>query len=483
MKRQYLLFFVVLMFAVGANAATITVAQDGSGNATSVQAALLAASNGDEIVIQDSAVYEEDVTAGVAAGLVASFTLRAADGQTPTIRATNSTERLAALGIPGSDFMGTLLFGCQGVVIDGITFENLDTGVNAGSIGSALTCFDTSSITIRNCTVRGAGGPGTGYQGDNIGVLLGGIQTAPTDMVVEDCHLIDHHIAVAIAKFVGGTPTDPSAIVRRCTIENCNGTGIEIDNGAPPNNTDAAVATGEGNLLEDNLLINCDAGIQLGGGYNVIRNCTVLGSLTEGFDVDLDGDRGTQPITGILENCDFIGSIGDGVRVDEGIVTLDNCIIAGSASEGIHVRNADNESTVTVTNCDVYQNNKDGLSFEVRVDPTTSVLIQLNLINTNVVSEYGIYNGDIDDASSFDEEACFADYCNVFVGSDRYTNVAVTNDHDFDPQYVNPSADPDTFTREGFYLAEGSPAASAGQGGTFIGALGVATGLQNWMMY
>ena len=159
MLKRFGLGLLATFLVVGVSwGATITVKQDGSADATSVQAALMAASNGDTIIIGDSEVYEEDLTAGAAADLVASFTLKAAEGQTPTIRAVNQMERLGALGYPGIDFMGTFFFGCQGVVVEGITFENATVEMNAAGLSASLALFDCSDITIRNCTVRGAGG-------------------------------------------------------------------------------------------------------------------------------------------------------------------------------------------------------------------------------------------------------------------------------------------------------------------------------------
>jgi parallel beta-helix repeat protein len=462
--------------------ADVTVSKPGGGGAyTTVQAALATAKNGDTIIIADSEVYVEDVTAGVAAGLVASFTLRAAEGQKPVIRAANTAERVGVLGIPGTDYMGTFFFGCQGVLVEGITFENLDTALDAGGISAALALFDSSDITIRNCTIRGAGGEGTNYPGDNLSVVAGGVQTAPKGVLIENCLVEEGNYGVAISKLQGGTPTDPSVIVRGCTIRNCEETGIEVDAGAPPNNTDPNVATGQGNLLENNTIINCDTGISLGGGYNVIRNCTVLSCRAEGLDVDLDGDRGTQPITGIVENSVFVGGQGDGIRVDEGIVTLTNCIVAGSGSEGIHLRDSNNETKVTVDHCDIYRNLTAGDLFEVRVDVGATALIQLRMKNTNVVGEAGIYNGSIDDPEFFDLEGLFASYCNVFAANDRYTNVVVENDRQFDPMYMNPSVDPQTFTRDGFQLSSTSAVITAGENGTFIGSQGpAAVRVEDW---
>ena len=164
--------------------------------------------------------------------------------------------------------------------------------------------------------------------------------TAPTNILVEDCISEDGNYGIGISKLQPGTPTDPSVTVRNCIFRNCEETGIEIDSGAPLESPDpATIAAGAGNLLENNTIINCNNGISLGGGYNVVRNCTVLGCREQGLDVDLDG-RGTQPITGIIEDTVFIGCEGDGARIEQGIVSLTNCIIAGSYSEGMHLRSS-----------------------------------------------------------------------------------------------------------------------------------------------
>ena len=75
------------------SAATIIVKQDGSGNAVTVQGGILLAASGDVVEIGDSATYTEDVTIGK------SITLRAAEGQTPVIIATNTTPARGAWAI------------------------------------------------------------------------------------------------------------------------------------------------------------------------------------------------------------------------------------------------------------------------------------------------------------------------------------------------------------------------------------------------
>ena len=156
--RSLLAIILAVAVAAVAMGGTVTVRKDGTADAASVQVAIAMANNGDTILIEDSATYEEDLTAGEMAGLVKEFTLKAADGQTPVISSVNEMERIEGLGIPGTDYMGTFFFGCQGLLIEGITFENLSTNGNAAEISGVLSLFDCSDVVIRNCTIRAAGG-------------------------------------------------------------------------------------------------------------------------------------------------------------------------------------------------------------------------------------------------------------------------------------------------------------------------------------
>ncbi len=474
----------LMVSGMAAETATITVSQDGAGMVDNVQTALAIASAGDEIVILDSAVYEEDVIGGAGAGFAGSFTLRAAEGQNPSIVAQNTAERLVALGIPGPDYGGAMFFGCQGVLIEGITFINPNTEVDALGFAGALSILDSFGITVRDCTIRGAGGEGVSYAGNNVGVLIAGVMAAPADILVENCLMEECHIGLATGKLQLGTPTDPTVTVRGCLVQNCNSTGLEADSGSVPGNTDPTGTAGPGNLFEDNTVINCNVGIMFSGGHGIARRCTVLASRGRGLEVDLDDTRGTRPISGIVEDCYFIGSGDDGVQVDEGFIELSRCIIAGSGNEGIHVRNQELESRLAVDHCDLYYNNQNQTTYEIHVDPTTSELIQLILTNTNVVGFYGIYNGDLTLADSFDEEALFANYCNVFVEDERYVNVAVTEDRNFDPLYISPTADPYTFDPAGFAIANDSPIKNLADDGSAIGSQGVQpVCVDAWMVY
>ncbi len=477
-----LLLFIVINSPV--NAGTITVAQDGSRDVNSVQAAVATVDNGDEIVILDSAVYEEDLIAGAAAEFASQFTLKAAEGQTPVIRALNASSRLEPYGVPSTDLLGAIFFGCVGVLIEGITFENQTTDVNANTISSAIALLDCNNVTLRNCTIRGAGGPGTGYAAFNFGILVYGLSLAPTGILLEDCVVEECHFGVQFLKAEAGAPTDPSVTLRRCVIQNCNGNGIEMDCASTPEPVDPnRQAIGEGHLIEDTQIINCQNPATLGGGKIVFRNCDLLGN--RGYmNIDKQ-DTGELPVLAELDNVAIIGSENMGIRVIDGIVNMTRCIIAGCANEGLYVRENADEALVTVDHCDFYQNLVNTPeSFEIRLDPATVLDRIINVSNTNVIGVAGIINGNPDAPDFYDDDAVTASYCNVQAEFETYLNVTVDHDVSLDPMYVNPSADPETFTREGFQLQEDSPIATAGSDGGYIGSQGlVPVGILHWMMY
>lgn len=482
MRTALLSILICLVATTTAFAATITVAQDGSGAVNSVQIALAAASNGDEIIILDSAVYNEDVAAGAGAGLAAQFTLRAAEGQTPTIRATNTSARLAALGLPGEDLIGTLLTGCVGTTIEGIIFENSTTGVNVLNTSSVLGMLDCFDMTLRNCTFRGAGGPGTVYGGDNVGIIASGAFQAPTGILIEDCVIEDCHYGIGLSILMAGLPTDPSVTIRGCTIRNCNANGIEIESAAVPDSPNPAMASGPGHVIEDSTITNCNSPVTFGGGKTVVRNCTFLGNRSH---VNIDKQaKGELPLTAELDDVAVVGSTGTGVRVVLGTLSMTRCIVAGCSQEALHVQGNAEEAVVAVDRSDFYRNLQENPnSYEVRFDPITQLARTLLMSNCNVVGISGIYNGDINDSSVFDPDALTASYCNVFTEFDPFTNVTVDNELQFDPLYASPSSDPSTFTREGFQLQASSPALTAADDGGYLGSQGpVQVGVSDWMV-
>lgn len=472
-----------LLFTLPAFTATITVAKNGSGQVNTIQTAIVMAADGDEITILDSAVYDEDLTAGAGAGFAARFTLKAADGQTPTIRAVNAAERLTAIGAPGVDLLGAFFSGCVGVVVEGITFENFTTEINVLTISSALALMDCVDTTIRNCTIRGAGGPGTAYAGFNFGLVISGQTLAPTGILIENCLVEECHFGVQVLKAAEGVPTDPSITIRGCTIQNCNGNAIEMDCASQPNPVDPTrTATGPGHLIENTRIIHCQNPATLGGGKIVFRDCALLGN--RGYiNVDKQ-DTGELPILAEFDRTDIIASENIGVRIIGGRVSMSGCIVAGCYREGLYAAISDEEAIVSIDHCDFYKNLVEAAeSYELRLEPARVLERKMTVSNSNIVGVAGILNGSLEDPEFYEEDAVAASYCNVFTEFDPYSHVAVDHGVSFDPLYVNPSADPELFTREGFQLQENSPVLTSASDGSFIGSQGpVQTCIANWMI-
>lgn len=483
---KLLSFFSTCFFALSAHSVQINVAQNGSGDAASIMEAIQGAQNGDEIIVLDSGVYEEDVTAGAVSGLVASFTLRAAEGQTPTIRSANTAERLGSLGIPGPDYQGVMLFGCQNVVIDGFRIENDNVQPNANGNTAAMAIADSVGVTISDCSFYGPGGVGTSYPDDNFLILIAGVQSPPSDILIENCDFQEGYIGIVSAKFAPGTPTDPSFTVRNCRFENFANNAIEPDNGAPPNNTDPDVHTGAGNLIEGCWISNSQNSIDVGGGYVVIRDTTMIGCRGSGINADLDGPHGTRPLTVIVDGCNIVGNESYGIRCEEGTLEVKNTIIAGNGREAVFLQDIDVPLSATIDHCDFYYNNTSQFIYEFVAGTRPGGSVSVTMTNTNVIGNSGVLNGGPENEGVFDPDGFTIETCNLFVDfhDEAAVNIDLIDSVAVDPLYLSPSGEPASFTREGFHLAPGSPVGDQGAGGTFIGAMGPeGSGIGTWELF
>ena len=157
--------------------ATLTVKQDGSGDYTTIQAALNAANTSDIIEIQDSETYNE----GELKRIKASLTLRAAAGQTPII--------------DGEDSKPTGVEFYNNWVVEGLTIRNFTgTGHNGAGL---IAVAGNRTVTINNCTVHSCDGDG--------------ISTLGVNSVVKNCTVFDIR---------GGRGID-AGVVQDITIKNC----------------------------------------------------------------------------------------------------------------------------------------------------------------------------------------------------------------------------------------------------------------------
>lgn len=518
----------VLLISANSDAATITVAQDGSGVVKSVQAAFAAATNGDEIVILDDGVYEEDVMTGAGFQMVASYTLKAAEGKKPIIRAANKLPRLITLGIVGVDYMGFALLGCQNVSIEGITFENLSFDYNGAKYGAALTIADSVGVSIKNCTFRGAGAEEDKYNdGLNSTIFVAGLGViaAPTNIAIDSCLFENFLKGITIAEWPNPAAlADPSVIVRDSTFKN-GVWGIEITASSYPESPNpATILAGSGIVIkgnefltlsgvgialsgcyasiDHNMFLQCYAGIDahyipelsLAPTTAKIDQCAFIGMETDGMYVHMyntETNADDHPVAVDVANCAFIGNQDFGVYVERGKTSFRNCTFAGNGLSAARISNGTGSVTSQFYQCDFYKNNqidypeyphfKDHFEFLVDYNnyPT-----RVEITNCNIVGERGVLNGYLLDHSIFDPAACVVSYSNVYTQSDPLVNVVSDHILNIDPQYVSPTVDPSQYDPDDFQIPSDSILQTAGKGGEHIGAWGATpSAVAPWDLY
>lgn len=463
-KSMFCIAVLVLLALPLAFTATITVKQDGTGSAKTVQDALNSAKNGDTIVIGDSGKYQEDITAspilaqaGIPAANLSSFTLKAADGMKPVIQATNAetSQRMSVLGLPGKDMLGFVIWGCKGVTIQGVEIINLDNTVNAFNVQSSLVVVDSDGVTIDNCTLRG---PNQKSEHEGCALLIAGVQAQPyiTDNItVRNCLVTESHYGIISAIFQKGSGTDPNHV----TIENCrfiNGfeSGIDMDNAQQM-------------TIRNCTFDNYNHGIHFAGGTTLVEDCIIRNSKDAGLDVNVDTSWNDK-ITGVtVRRCAVIGSgaekEGAGIRCADGPSRFENCISTGNYGPGILVK-PDSVSDVNAVfdHCDLYEN----ITSTETMLQTGKYAAAVTITNSNIVSSgTGIEN-------QLDITAVTAHHNNVFVKGDAYINVDGKDSLAKDPLFVSPTDNPDAFSFDKFKLKDNSPVLKAGVGGTAIGSQG-----------
>ncbi len=476
-SKFFLMAMVCVAFTVSAAwSATIVVKQDGTGDATTVQAALMAASDGDTIEIADDGRYVEDVTAspvlaqaGLPAAPLMSFTLKAAEGKHPVIEAANAdtSQRMSVMGIGGRDMLGLVVWGCKGVTIQGIEVAAFENTVNAFNIQTSMVIADCDDVLVEDCTIRG---PGVASPGEGIGLLVAGVQAQPflTDNItIRNCLITESHYGAISAVFQKGSGVDPNQVViEDCVFRTGFESAIDIDN--------ALEAT-----IRRCTFDGYKHGIHFAGGGSVVEDCLVFNSKLEGLKADIDENWNDKITETVLRRCAFIGNGVDspegGVRLTDGPIRMENCIIAGNNGPGVRITTGSTmDVEAVIDHCDIYMNEGD---YEVLIQVDGNMWAKLTLTNSNVI-------GDADGISNemFPEDVT-AHHNNVFVDGAAYIFVDPTDSVSVDPMYVSPSTNPATFTLEGFQLQSGSPVLSAGVDGTYIGSQGEeVTRVETWMI-
>ncbi|MGC9328346.1 MAG: right-handed parallel beta-helix repeat-containing protein, partial [Candidatus Hinthialibacter sp.] len=446
-----------------AGAATLTV-----NPGDSIQAAIDSADPGDEIIL-NAGVYEEDINIGdlnSPGNKKDNITLKAADGAAVEIRIPNAASRLESLAALGADFgaadrMGFLVYG-DGVTVEGISFVQLSGEANSFDINVLVTVI-SNDVTLRGCEFTGVGAEAAG---DAVGLAVTPLDAVlfsqgqgglATNLTVEDCVFHDLAYPYGNANFLQelGIPApSPEATLTGCEFYN-SGTCINMDDG---------LATLIDCYIHDNQGTGVDAsddGVTLI--YCRIENCLEHGVEISDSESEDDEAQGNPIVT--IENCLILNCGTDvghsGINAEHGTITVKNTVISGSTGPNVFFETEDGRlTTATFDHCDIY-NSLIGTAIGTTATPQD--IINLTITNTNIVDLDGIVN----DAGAF--TTITLDYCNMFVSGDAYLPdqefITATHMISADPMYVDPE-------NGDFTLQPGSPAAAAGQDGTYIGSQG-----------
>ncbi len=345
--RNVIALFLFAALAVPSFGATIAVKKDGSANATSIQAALALAASGDIVEIQDSSTYNEDVT------ITKTLTLRAAQGQTPVIVATNTTAARGAwaavfplLGAPPStpDDYG-LYVSAPNVRLEGLTIQNTPGGHNPFEF-NIVVATEASGLEVIDCDLSGP--VLAAIAASNLSIA--GIASNDS-LTVRGCTIHGCQIGVAVTDWnptLGG-PSDPIATT---LIEDTE--FYEIDDDAI---RDEYV---ENLTVRDCLIRDCIGdGISLEGGNSLIENVKIVDCDGAAIVTDPDPAKGGAFITATLTDI-FSCNNFYGLQAKDYNITVTNSIFANSYSGvGLDLRPWESEtesvSSITINQCDLYE--------------------------------------------------------------------------------------------------------------------------------
>jgi len=401
MKTAFGLFLMILTVSFPGHTATVTVS-GGSG----LQAAINSANPGDVVEITDSQTYSEDVFINKA------LTVRGADGQRPTIVATNTSTR-GRLGEIGQ-LVQTMLGGSwnadnQGLYIesDNVTLSNLvvsnpaglNNPANAVDVPAALTIVGDHA-TIDNCEISAS--PNGGQ--DDCAVFVGeGDLTAFTgspyagqqpqttnNLKIQNCQITDGRRGIYVPD-IGAMLSDISQAGSsqvRLRAENAlvSNTTIEVARRAYQP-IGAKSWTFQDSSLKVRATNNQDA-IRAQGGSTTFINCFI-------------GSPANRSI-----NCQAFVAVGGGL-ID---LAFDHCTICGGGNNG--EQNLIDDANLAFSHCIVSSTgpNPTAFTFQRRVSLMTSG-ISFDFLGPAPYADAGAFPGRETLPTSFTFQM---DHCDVY---------------------------------------------------------------------
>ena len=279
-----------------ANADTIYVCWDGSGDYLTIQEGIDAASTGDQVIVCDgtyTGAGNRDLDFG---GKL--ITLRSENGPGSCI--------IQCEGAPNDPHRGFYFHSGETAeaVLDGFTITG---GYMTGSEGGAIYCYDGSSPTISNCVI--SGNTASGQWGGGIACRDAG------NALIVGCTITGN-----VGASGGGMQSTDSSP----TIANCVFTG--------------------------NVVGSSGGGISCGGGSPTITNCIIMDN-TAGSGGGIRSSSGTPTITNCLIARNTAELLSGGGMYGSGDPTITNCTVTGNTADdygdGIYCHNSD----LRIRNC------------------------------------------------------------------------------------------------------------------------------------
>lgn len=427
---------VVLLCSFSFGATVVTVKQNGTGDFTTIQAALdsVVASPGSTIEVQDNGTYTEDI-----AFTTDSLTLQAGVSMTPKILVTDPlllpTPRNVCISLPVGQ-----------PVIKGFTIEFTGTNSDANS----FILLNGGGTKLEDCVINGAG---VGIRGVNNMTIMNNVE-------IKNCGQ-----GVIVDSLI-------NAVYTTCYIHNNS-----LDNDFPG-------AVGGGTTVEFN---NCTLGIA--GDTTprqVIVNDTSEASLTFNNCSFLGASQRNVISTGPLSTLTFNDSYLTGSIQDEfledgsgGTVNFNRTILQATGLACVNISSW-GPTTVTIDHCDLRGNIVQWTMFSINA--SSNVTVKNSIVTTNSI--YPTLGNGIHNAGG---GAFLADYNDVYVGNTAYGGGTTIGTHEVlpakDPQYVNTSTpgDPSTF----FYYSPLAGISYADEFGNGIGSKGPLppSAASDWSLY
>ena len=452
------------------------------GDSPTVQGALTLAGVGGTVTITDSAVYTEDVF--IIPGLHDGVTIQAAPGQTPTIRAANTTQRWTHLPFPpgANDYMG--LIASTDCTLIGLRIENIDPTLNLLGVAGVMVIQAVDAppsppvprVTLQNCQIVGPGVDPGDFAGCPI---LSWSYTNYPEAVFEDCEFSETSFGLVPINFAPalGAPSmmDPVTTATNCWLHDHFGDAIDH-------------IAGVGTYVNCLISSNSETGINVEGDVAYFIGCDIVDNGAEGVQLDYDDSFQDPPPAPLaipavsMTDCLIARNKGGGeesnIRINHGTLAIARSIISEPENTMAIFMNDNFESgfltpcNLVMDFCDVHGGLQNCFGFGTDVKELD---IYTTVTNSILVGADGLVNPDSSYISAYLGNC--AVWASGIATSATTVNVITTDE----PIYMLPYS----ATRDGFRYYNDD--FNIGTGGQYIGSQGYfepgELRARNWSLY